>query len=105
MVATAVRRGDVILIGIAQGKKTRPCLVVSPDVLNERMPAFIVAPMTTGGHGYPFRVPCRFEGKSGFVVLDQIRTVDRARMTRRVGRLSARTMESVLAALQAMAAT
>jgi mRNA interferase MazF len=66
------------------------------------MPTFIVAPMTTGGHAYPFRVPCRFEGKSGFVVLDQLRTVDRARISRRLGRLSPRTVESVLHSLQAM---
>lgn len=102
-----VRRGDVILVGLGHGRgggirKTRPCVVVSPDVLNEHLPTFIVAPMTTGGHAYPFRIPCRFEGKSGFVVLDQVRTVDRARVTRRLGRLSARTVESVLGALQAM---
>ena len=107
MVNASVARGDVVLVSLGHGqggeiRKTRPCVVVSPDVLNERMPTFIVAPMTTGGHGYPFRVSCRFEGKSGFVVLDQIRTVDRARVTRRLGRLSPRTVESVLRALQAM---
>jgi len=62
----------------------------------------IVAPMTTGGHAYPFRISCRFEGKSGFVVLDQIRTVDRARVARRLGRLTPKTVETVLHALQAM---
>jgi mRNA interferase MazF len=107
VVAPRIQRGDVILVGLGHGKggeirKTRPCVVVSPDVLNERMPTFIVAPMTTGGHAYPFRIPCRFEGKSGFVVLDQIRTVDRARVTRRLGRLSPRTVEMALLALQAM---
>lgn len=107
MVNRAVRRGDVILVSLARGqggeiRKTRPCLVVSPDVLNEHLPTFIVAPMTTGGHAYPFRIPCRFEKKSGFVVLDQIRTVDRARVTRRLGRLSPPTVEAVLHALQEM---
>lgn len=107
MVAPAVARGDVILVSLGHGqggeiRKTRPCVVISPDVLNERMPTFIVAPMTTGGHGYPFRIPCRFEGKAGFVVLDQIRTVDRGRVTRRLGRLTPRTVESVLQSLQAM---
>lgn len=102
-----VARGDVVLVSLGHGqggeiRKTRPCVVVSPDMLNARMPTFIVAPMTTGGHAYPFRVPCRFEGKSGFVVTDQIRTVDRARVSRRLGRLSLRTTESVLRALQAM---
>lgn len=103
----AVRRGDVILVSLGHGRggeirKTRPCLVVSPDVLNERMPTFIVAPMSTGGHAYPFRIACRFQGQSGFVVLDQIRTVDRDRVARRLGRLTPRTVESVLQALQAM---
>jgi len=107
VVAPAVKRGDVILVSLGHGqggeiRKTRPCVVVSPDVLNEHMPTFIVAPMTTGGHAYPFRVSCRFEGKSGFVVLDQIRTVDRARVARRLGRLSPRTVETVLHALQAI---
>lgn len=110
MVAHAVARGDVILVSLGHGhgseiRKTRPCVVISPDVLNERMPTFIVAPMTTGGHAYPFRIACRFEGKSGFVVLDQLRTVDGARVTRRLGRLTPRTMENVLHALQAMFAT
>ena len=107
VVAPAIKRGDVILVSLGHGqggeiRKTRPCVVVSPDVLNERMPTFIVAPMTTGGHAYPFRISCRFEGKSGFVVLDQVRTVDRARVARRLGRLSPRTVESILHALQAM---
>ena len=102
-----VARGDVVLVSLGHGqggeiRKTRPCVVVSPDILNARMPTFIVAPMTTGGHAYPFRVPCRFEGKTGFVVTDQIRTIDRTRVSRRLGRLSPRTTESVLRALQAM---
>lgn len=107
MVVEAIKRGDVILVGLGHGqggeiRKTRPCLVVSPDVMNEHMPTFVVAPMTTGGHEYPFRISCRSEGKTGFVVLDQIRTVDRARVAKRLGRLTPRTMDAVLAALQAM---
>jgi mRNA interferase MazF len=107
VVTPALKRGDVILVSLGHGqggeiRKTRPCVVVSPDVLNEHMPTFIVAPMTTGGHAYPFRVSCRFEGKSGFVVLDQIRSVDRARVSQRLGRLSPRTVETILHALQAM---
>jgi mRNA interferase MazF len=97
----------VVLVSLGHGqggeiRKTRPCLVVSPDVLNERLPTCIVAPMTSGGHAYPFRIPCRFAGTSGIVVLDQIRTVDRARITRTLGRLAPRTVTSVLDALQAM---
>jgi mRNA interferase MazF len=107
VVTPGVARGDVILVGLGHGRggeirKTRPCVVVSPDVLNEGMPTYIVAPMTTGGHAYPFRVPCRFQGKSGFVVLDQIRTVDRTRVSQKLGRLSPKTVETVLHALQAM---
>ena len=102
-----VRRGDVVLVSLGHGqgseiRKTRPCLVVSPDVLNAHMPTFIVAPMTTGGHAYPFRVPYKFGGKSGFVVLDEIRTIDRARAVNRLGRVAPRSMDSVLRALQAM---
>jgi mRNA interferase MazF len=68
-------------------RKTRPCVVVSPDELNGHLRTFIVAPMTTGGHPYPFRVPCRFRGTAGHVVLDQVRTVDRERLVRRLGSL------------------
>lgn len=110
MVTAAAKRGDVILVSLGHGqggeiRKTRPCVVVSPDVLNEGMPTYIVAPMTTGGHAYPFRIPCRFQGKLGFVVLDQIRTVDRVRVTKRLGRLTPGTLETLLHALQAMFAT
>ena len=107
MVSADVQRGDVLLVNLGHGqggeiRKTRPCVVVSPDVLNKHMPTFIVAPMTTGGHAYPFRIPCRFEGKSGFVVLDQIRTVDRGRVSGKLGQLSPHAMENTLLALQAM---
>jgi len=102
-----VRRGDVFLVSLdpARGReiqKTRPCAVISPDELNSYLRTFIVAPLTTGGHPYPFRVPCRFEGRSGFVVIDQIRTVDRERLVRRLGKLSPSTLARVLAVLQEM---
>jgi len=57
-------------------QKTSPCLLVSPDELNEHLRTVIVAPMTTAGRAYPWRVPCRFQRRSGFVALDQVRTVD-----------------------------
>ena len=102
-----VRRGDVFLVSLdpARGgeiRKTRPCAIVSPDELNSYLRTFIVAPLTSGGHAYPFRVPCRFEGRAGYIVIDQIRTVDRERLVRRLGKLSASTMELVLARLQEM---
>ena len=83
-------------------RKTRPCLVVSPDELNAHLRTVIVAPMTTGGHPYPFRVACRFEKKQGHVVLDQLRTVDSERLVKRLGALSAATLETVLDRLQEM---
>lgn len=102
-----VRRGDVFLVSLdpARGseiQKTRPCVVVSPDELNSYLRTFIVAPLTTGGHSYPFRIPCRFEGRAGYVVLDQVRTVDRERLVRRLGKLSPSTLVNILAILQEM---
>jgi mRNA interferase MazF len=80
-------------------KKTRPCLVLSPDEMNRHIATAIVAPMTTAGRPYPSRVPCRFQGKSGQVVLDQIRTVDKARLVKRLGTISPATQKAVLAVL------
>lgn len=107
MIADAVRRGEVYLVSLnpTQGseiQKSRPCVVVSPDELNAHLRTFIVAPMTTGGHAYPFRVACRFRGRTGHVVLDQIRVVDRERLVRRLGRLSADTLTQALVVLQEM---
>ncbi|MGH7897290.1 MAG: type II toxin-antitoxin system PemK/MazF family toxin, partial [Candidatus Binatia bacterium] len=82
--------------------KTRPFAVISPDELNRHLRTFIVAPLTTGSYRYPFRVPCRFSGKAGHVVLDQVRTVDQERLGRRLGRLASSTLSQILAALQEM---
>jgi mRNA interferase MazF len=83
-------------------RKTRPCLVVSPDELNRHLRTAIVAPMTTGGHAYPWRIACRFQSRSGFVALDQLRTVDSERLVRRLGRVSPTTLSEVLQVLQEM---
>jgi mRNA interferase MazF len=104
---TAPRRGEVFLVALdptrgREIRKTRPCAIVSPDELNHHLQTVIVAPMTTAGHPYPFRIPCRFRRRDGFVVLDQLRTIDRARLARRLGRLSAPTLGTVLATLQEM---
>jgi len=98
-------RGEVHLVGLdpAQGgeiRKTRPCLIVSPDELNRHLRTVIVAPMTTGGQAYPWRVPCRFQNRSGFVALDQIRTVDGERLVKRLGRLAPTTAREVQKVLQ-----
>lgn len=100
-----IRRFQVYLVSLdptigTEIKKTRPCLVVSPNEMNRAIRTVIVAPMTTKGQQYPTRVPCRFKGKTGQVVLDQIRTVDRARLIRRLGRVDGRTAAAVLSVLQ-----
>ena len=104
---TAPRRGEVWLVdpGVTKGAeiaKMRPCLVVSPDDLNAVWPTVIVAPLTTGAHPYPFRVPCRFHGKRGQVVLDQVRVADRGRFVRRLGALPPAVVRSALGVLQQM---
>jgi len=82
--------------------KTRPCLIVSPDEMNEHIRTVIVAPMTTGGRSYPTRVKCKFQGKSGRVVLDQLRTVDKVRLVKRLGRISPAVQKQVLQVLGEM---
>ena len=83
-------------------KKVRPCLIVSPDEMNHHLGTLIVAPMSTAGRSYPTRIPCRFKGKSGQVVLDQVRTVDRVRLVKKLGRLEPRTCRRVLDVLGEM---
>lgn len=102
-----IGRGDVHLVRLdptvgSEVRKTRPCLVVSPDELNAHLRTVIVAPMTTGGQAYPWRIPCRFQGRSGFVALDQLRTVDGERLVKRLGKLSVGTTVAVLDTLQEM---
>ena len=103
----AINRFEVYLVNLdptigSEIRKTRPCLVVSPDEINHHIRTVIVAPMTTKGQAYPTRVACRFGGKSGQVVLDQIRTLDQKRLTKRLGRLDAKTSVQVLEVLQEM---
>lgn len=96
-----VRRFDVWLVNLdatvgSEIQKARPCVAISPDELNRHIRTVIVAPMTTKGRSYPTRVACVFQGKAGQVVLDQIRTVDRARLVRKLGRLPAPAQATVL---------
>jgi mRNA interferase MazF len=103
----AINRFEVYLINLdptvgSEIKKTRPCLVVSPDEINHNVRTVIVAPLTTGGQPYPTRVPCRFKGKNGQVVLDQIRTVDRSRLIKKLGKIDGKTAAAVLDVLQEM---
>ncbi|MEE4272494.1 MAG: type II toxin-antitoxin system PemK/MazF family toxin [Thermoanaerobaculales bacterium] len=100
-----ISRFDVFLISLdptlgSEIRKTRPCLVISPDEMNGHIRTVIVAPMTTKGRPYPTRVPCTFKGKRGQIVLDQIRTVDKTRLVKRLGAISTATQTKVLSALQ-----
>ena len=95
------RRGEVYWVNLdptigSEIRKTRPCLVVSPDEINHTIRTVIIAPMTTKGQPDPTRVPCRFKGKDGQVVLDQIRTVDRVRLVKKLGQLDGKTSAAVL---------
>jgi len=83
-------------------KKTRPCLIISPDEMNTYLSTVIVAPMTTKGMDYPSRISCEFQGKKGQVVLDQIRTVDKKRLVRKLGKIDEATKTSVSILLQEM---
>lgn len=102
-----VRRFDVWLVALdptlgREIQKTRPAVVVSPDEMNDRLSTVIIAPMTTKGLDLPTRVACTFQGKTGKVVLDQIRTVDRARLLRRLGTIEQTTADTVLVVLAEM---
>jgi len=103
----AVNRFKVYLINLdptvdSEIRKTRPCLIVSPDEINHSTHTVIVAPMTTKGQPYPTRVACRFKGRSGQAVLDQIRTIDRARLLKKLGSIDGKSATKVLAVLQKM---
>jgi len=101
------RRGEVHLVGLdpslgSEIRKTRPCLIVSPDELNDHLRTIIVAPMATGGRSYPWRIRCQFQRRSGFVAVDQLRTLDSHRLLKRLGRLTPSTLAKVLETLQEM---
>lgn len=83
-------------------KKTRPCLVISPDEINREIGTVIIAPMTTKSRAYPTRVAVRFQGKDGQIVLDQIRTVDNVRLVRKLGVISKSAQDAVLKMLAEM---
>ena len=102
-----IKRFEVYLINLdptigREIQKTRPCLVISPDEMNQHIATVIVAPMTTKGREYPTRVSCQFEGKSGQIVLDQIRTVDKSRLVRKLGVIEHAAQDEVLSILMQM---
>jgi mRNA interferase MazF len=102
-----MKRFDVYLVNLdptigKEIKKTRPALIISPDEMNAHISTVIIAPMTTKGRSYPSRIACKFQGKEGQVVLDQIRAVDKIRLHRKLGRIDKNAGDKVLSILQEM---
>jgi mRNA interferase MazF len=105
-----VLRGEIWLAALdptvgSEIQKTRPCVIVSPDELNAGLRTVIVAPMTTGSRPAPFRVALRFKGKDGLILPDQLRTLDKARLLKRLGRVESRTLSSLMQVLGDLFAT
>lgn len=103
----SVLRFDVFLVSLdptvgSEIQKTRPCLVVSPDEANRQIATVIIAPMTSRGRPYPTRIACHFQGKSGQIVLDQLRTVDKSRLVKRLGCVTIEEQREVLTGLARM---
>lgn len=101
----AITRGQVWLAALdptigSEIQKTRPCLIVSPPEMNDRLPIVIAAPMTTGNRPAPSRIPVRFQGRSGLILLEQIRALEKRRLTRRLGTISRDTLSRTLATLR-----
>jgi mRNA interferase MazF len=102
-----VKRFEVYLVSLdptvgREMQKTRPCLIVSPDEMNRLLGTAIVAPMSTRIRNFPFRVLCRFQGKSGLIALDQLRTVDKSRLVKRLGRITPSIQVALLEVLAEM---
>lgn len=100
-----MKRGEIWLVALdptvgSEIKKSRPCIIVSPPELNEHLRTVIVAPMTSKSFPAPFRVPVTHAGKKGLIVLDQIRSVDKIRLVKRVGAINTKTLSNVLTTLQ-----
>jgi mRNA interferase MazF len=103
--AMEVNRFDVYLTNLdptigSEIQKTRPCLIISPDEMNRHIRTVIVAPMTTVGRKYPTRISCRFSKKNAHIVLDQIRTIDKTRLIKKLGTLDSETQRNVISILQ-----
>lgn len=103
----AVKRGEVWLAALdptvgSEIRKTRPCLIVSPDELNAHLRTAAVVPITAGSRSAPFRVPVRFQGKEGLLLPDQMRTLERRRLVKRLGAVEGETLAATLAVLRAL---
>jgi mRNA interferase MazF len=102
-----IRRGEIWQVALdpsagSEVRKARPCVVVSPSELHDHLRTVIVAPMTTKGFGAPFRVPVTHAGKRGLILLDQLRSVDKLRLMKRLGRVSPATLAATLDTLRRM---
>ena len=100
-----VVRGEVWLVTLdptvgSEITKTRPCVIISPPEMHDYLRTVIVAPMTTGSKPAPYRIPIRFRGKNGLVLLDQLRTLDKTRLVSRLGTIGAKTLQATLNALR-----
>lgn len=100
-----MKRGDIWLVNLdptvgSEIQKSRPCVVVSPAELNDTLRTVIVAPMISKGFAAPFRVPVTHAGTKGQIVLDQLRTVDKLRLVKKLGAVPAKTLTTVLVTLQ-----
>jgi len=102
-----IKRFDIFLVNLDptlghEIKKTRPCLIISPDEMNRYISTVIVAPMTTKGRNYPTRIECTFQGKTGQIVLDQMRTIDKRRLVKKLGKINKKLQIEVIRVLQEM---
>ena len=103
--AMVVNRFDVYLINLdptigSEIQKARPCLIISPDEMNRHIRTVIIAPMTSAGKDYPTRISCKFKKKKGQIVLDQIRTIDKTRLIKKLGSINPETQLEVVSVLQ-----
>jgi len=110
LVKSIVSRGDIWLINLdptkgSEIKKTRPCIIVSPQEMHDFLRTVIIAPMTSKGRAAGFRVPITHDGKKGLILLDQIRSVDKARLVKKVGKANTKTLTASLGVLQEAFAT
>lgn len=100
-----VKRGEIWLVNLdptigSEVKKSRPCVVVSPSEMHDHLRTVIMAPMTTKSRPAPFRIPVTHAGQKGLILLDQVRTVDKSRLAKKLGAVSARTLANTLSTLQ-----
>ena len=100
-----MKRGEIWLVNLdptvgSEIKKSRPCVVLSPAELNDNLRTVMVAPMTSKGFTAPFRLPVTHAGTKGLIVLDQLRTMDKLRLVKRMGAVSKKTLSAALTTLQ-----